>query len=234
MSDLDAIAAARAALAAGSTVPQAGSELLGQAWSGRVSVDSAGAVVLSWQQDWRDTVLVSFGADDEPVSFTVTEAAALSSQQRVIDVGPGSAAQVLLRGAFVVSAAATGGNAFAKWAISRGTIPAEVPPVMFPSPALTAAGGPAPGPWVDMSATGGTPGNGYAPPFTPFCSLACSSDGEGIDFRLIDRAGTVFADWRQADGAPATFTHPPHLRLQARHPGDVANTRRAVAAWRRE
>lgn len=133
-------------------------------------------------------------------------------------------AKLRLRGAARVTVSAPAGGpgtrVFGRVLCEQADAHVEpVAPVSEDSGNLVQGGGGAAGVWTTL-------GTGY--PHADRTLVTLHANG-GLDYRLIDVGGN-----QRGYGTFSTataFVHPPHYRLQVRHPGGGADTRRCLATW---
>ena len=170
----------------------------------------------------RDRVF-SFRLDadtDASALLTLTERGKFGSTRIVkIAIGPRGAGRIRVHGSVeaIVALDAIGANTFHYTMLEVGSVE--------PAPPLdameTRTGGIAvAGPWLDVL-DGWCPAERY--------TLGIATAG-AIDFRFIDGAGAVFAQWT-VNGSVQPILHPPRVKLQARQPSPAIVTG-FVAAWR--
>ena len=139
-------------------------------------------------------------------------------------VGAESGQQIRVSGGMQVDVGATGAtdSTISIAILDQGAIE-PLPPWNLEA-ALTDQAGAA-GVWTDFGNSGG-----WAPEDRHQCTLYSQ---DAIDVRFVNAAGAVRAANMSVNGGPQELYHPPHYRLQVRHPGGVSDTRFAVGVWRR-
>lgn len=202
-----------------------GGEPTGQQTSGEATLSAAASRVelLTWRggetSPTRQIRLECDAGSTGAVAFIMRRRWLDHEHEHTVHLGPGGAVVLPLSGAVDVLCSSTLG-ARVRWGIQREPEPAPWPGAVDAFLELAPGAASSVGAWVDV---------GWAPSERVGLCLYPSSE---IELRYLDTGGAQRALWSQS--APiGGLSHPPRLKLQARHPGGDAIPRSVVAVWTR-